>query len=244
VTDTHQRALAQSVDGIDRVLADLVAGRDGLTVVDVGGGSGTRAVPLARQGCAVTVIDTSIDALAMLRRRAQEAGVAELIRGVQADADALEQVIAAGDADLVLCHHVLESVDDPETVIVALAKATRPGGLVSVLVAGRQAAVLAEAAAGRFSVAAAILADPDGRGGADRSVRRFDLGPLTGLLTGAGLELVATAGIGVVGSAATTAAHGHPQAEADLAALERSLSEHPVFQQIAADLHLLARRPA
>ena len=37
-------------------------------VLDVGGGSGAWAVPLARWGCAVTVVDNSPNALAALRR--------------------------------------------------------------------------------------------------------------------------------------------------------------------------------
>jgi len=61
---------------VDRVLAGLIdLPRRPPAVLDVGGGSGTRAVPLAARGCTVTVVDTSIDALAMLRRRAAEAGV-------------------------------------------------------------------------------------------------------------------------------------------------------------------------
>ncbi|MCG5437905.1 class I SAM-dependent methyltransferase, partial [Micromonospora foliorum] len=47
-----------------------------LTVLDVGGGTGGFAVPLARAGHRVTVVDASPDALAALTRRAAEAGVA------------------------------------------------------------------------------------------------------------------------------------------------------------------------
>src|SRR5262249_29982414 len=56
-------------------------------VLDVGGGSGIWAVPLARSGCLVTVVDPSPNALATLHRRATEAGVAELVSPVQGDAD-------------------------------------------------------------------------------------------------------------------------------------------------------------
>ncbi len=69
------------------VVWDAVAARlePGARVVDIGGGTGGFAVRLAQQGHAVTVVDPSPDALAALGRRADEAGVADLVTGVQGD---------------------------------------------------------------------------------------------------------------------------------------------------------------
>ena len=92
-----------------------------LTVLDVGGGTGGFAVPLATAGHRVTVVDASPDALAALTRRAAEAGVADRITAVQGDGDALGDLVEPDSADLVLCHSVLEVVDDPATVVKALA---------------------------------------------------------------------------------------------------------------------------
>ncbi|TWH65687.1 methyltransferase family protein [Micromonospora olivasterospora] len=86
---------------------------DELTVLDVGGGTGGFAVPLARAGHRVTVVDASPDALAALTRRAAEAGVADRVRALQGDGDALAGLVGPASADLVLCHSVLEVVDDP-----------------------------------------------------------------------------------------------------------------------------------
>ncbi|MGH8880853.1 MAG: methyltransferase domain-containing protein, partial [Stackebrandtia sp.] len=52
-------------------------------VVDVGGGTGGFAVPLAKAGHEVTVVDPSPNALAGLTRRAADAGVADRITAVQ-----------------------------------------------------------------------------------------------------------------------------------------------------------------
>src|SRR4051812_41834049 len=86
-----------------------------LRVLDVGGGSGMFAVPLARLGHDVTVVDPSADALATLRRRADTAGVGGRVYAIQGDGDLLHEVIPEtdGDFDLALCHSVLEVVDDP-----------------------------------------------------------------------------------------------------------------------------------
>src|SRR5919109_4698112 len=106
-----------------------------LTVLDVGGGTGGFAVPLAELGHRVTVVDASPDALAALERRAAESGVT--VRAVQGDAVDLPDLLGTGTADLVLCHSVLEYFDDPEAAMAALTAAVRPGGSVSVLVAGQ-----------------------------------------------------------------------------------------------------------
>ena len=50
------------------------AGRDALDVLDTGGGTGNFAVPVARLGHRVTVVDPSPNALFALERRAAEAG--------------------------------------------------------------------------------------------------------------------------------------------------------------------------
>src|SRR5699024_8165214 len=79
---------------------------------DVGGGSGVWAVPLAAADCDVTVVDPSADALAILQRRADDAGVADRVHARQADTDALAEHAPDGGADLVLAHGLLEVVDD------------------------------------------------------------------------------------------------------------------------------------
>src|SRR3712207_9342621 len=59
-------------DALDVLVAELVTatGRPALDVVDLGGGTGGFAVPLAGLGHRVTVVDPSPDALAALQRRA------------------------------------------------------------------------------------------------------------------------------------------------------------------------------
>jgi ubiquinone/menaquinone biosynthesis C-methylase UbiE len=95
------------------------AGRP-LRVVDVGGGTGGFAAPLAEAGHHVTVVDPSPDALASAARRAADAGLSGRITAVQGDADGLGDLVEPGSVDLVLCHAVLEVVDDPALVALAL----------------------------------------------------------------------------------------------------------------------------
>lgn len=234
-----------------RVLAAEVArlqvsGRPVPTVLDVGGGSGAWAVALARLGCAVTVVDHSPNALAALPRRAREAGVPDLVVPVQGDVDALAEVAPAGGADLVLGHGLLEVVDDAGHALRALTAATAPGGAVSVLVAGRHAAVLARAVAGRLTDVRALLADPEGRTGpGDPLRRRLDVAALRALLANAGLEPETLQGDGVLDCWVPGAVRDSgPAATRTLAELEDLAAAEPALLAMAARLHALARRPS
>jgi len=225
---------------LDR-LAPPGAGRR-LTVVDVGGGTGGFAVPLAQAGHTVTVVDSSPDALAALTRRAAEAGVAERVTAVQGDADALADRVPAGGADLILCHSVLEVVDGPGEVARSLAAALCPGGAASVIVANRAAAVLSRAINGHLDTALALLIDPDGRAGArDTLRRRYDAETAVALLAKAGLTVEEIHGVRVAADLVPGTV-----AERDDSALvefELATAARAPYRDIATQLHLLARRP-
>ena len=208
-----------------------------LRVLDVGGGTGGFAVPLAQRGHTVTVVDPSPDALALLARRAQAAGVAGAVTGVQGDGDRLAEVVAAQSADLVLCHHVLEFVDEPVTAAAALATCVRAGGWVSLLVANQAAAVLARAVGGRTEEALALLhGQPDGT-----RHRRFDIDELHSLVAQAGLSVELWHGVRVVADLLPAPEVGAEQSSA-VRELEIVLAERSPYRDLATDLHLLCRR--
>ena len=214
---------------------------ESLMVIDVGGGTGGFAVPLAEAGHRVTVVDASPDALAALTRRAAEAGVAGRITAVQGDGDRLAELVPPGCADLILCHSLLEVVDDPAEVVAALAATLKPGGAASVLVANRAAAVLSRAMGGHLAAAAAALADPEGRTGpADKLRRRFDAEGAAALLRAAGLTVESVHGVRVVADLLPGAvADDDPEA---LLAFELAAADRAPYRDIATQLHLYARR--
>lgn len=221
-----------------------------LRVVDLGGGTGGLAVPLAEHGHEVTVVDPSPDALASLMRRAREVGVDERIVALQGDAATLTQVVPAGGADLVCCHGVLEVLDDDADVTAALtslAQALAPGGTLSLVVAQRLAVVLGRALAGRFDQARAALTSDDGRwGNADPLPRRFDAEQVRALASAAGLEVVAEHGVRLFADL-VPAAMLDTDADAEaLMELEDAIAGHPTYaflHNLAGAVHLLARRP-
>lgn len=79
------------------------------TVLDVGGGAGRFAIPLAKRCRQVTVVEPSDSMIEGLRTGASEAGV-ENIRVVQSSWEAAE----VEAADIVLCAHVVYGVQEIE----------------------------------------------------------------------------------------------------------------------------------
>ncbi|HWB36116.1 MAG TPA: class I SAM-dependent methyltransferase [Rugosimonospora sp.] len=238
---TQIRTLGPRTAAIWATLRDHLAGRDGLTVVDVGGGTGGFAVPLAETGHRVTVVDASPDALAALTRRAAESGVGDRITALQGDADRLADLIPDASADLVLCHSVLEVVDDPGRAARALAGVLRPDGAASVVVANRAAAVISRAVNGHLAAAAEVVHDPDGRAGAgDKLRRRFTVADATALLAAAGLAVEKIHGVRVLADLVPGAvADADP---AGLLALELALADEPPYRDLATQLHLFCRK--
>ncbi|MEU7380800.1 MULTISPECIES: methyltransferase [unclassified Streptomyces] len=217
------------------------SGRDSLDVLDTGGGSGNFAVPAARLGHRVTVVDPSPNALFALERRAAEAGVAERVRGVQGDAHGLFDVVERGGYDAVLCHGVLEYVDDPAEGVRNAVAALRSEGILSVLAAGLGGAVLARALAGHFKEARQALDDPEGRWGeGDPMPRRFTAEQLTALVEGAGLRVGAVHGVRIFADLVPgVLVDTEPGALDALLRLEAAAAERPAFHSVATQLHVL-----
>ncbi|WP_187414359.1 methyltransferase domain-containing protein [Nonomuraea sp. PA05] len=231
-------------DALRSMLAERTAatGRESLDIVDAGGGTGGFAVPLAALGHAVTVVDPSPDSLAALERRAKEKGVS--VRGLQGDAADLGELLHRDAADLVLCHSVLEYVEDPISALTAVAGLLRRGGAVSVLAANPVASAIHRALSGQFDEAKAVLDDPSGTwGDRDPTPRRFAADTLVELLSATGFAVGPIHGVRVFADLVPSRlVDGEPGAAQALVELEQAAATHPVLRDIATQLHVLGHR--
>ena len=229
-------------DALQEVL-ESNAGPSGASVVDIGGGTGGFAVRVAELGHRVTVIDPSPDALAILARRAEESGVAERVTGRQGDLASLPDLVrdlGPDRVDVVLCHGVLEIVDDPAAALGALAAVLRPGGTLSLLVAQRHAAVVARAMAGHFQQARALLDDTHGASG---TTRRFTAEEITTVLDEAGFETRAMHAVRVfVDLVPSSLVDLEPGAAGALVELEQAVASRPEYLALGTQIHAVAVR--
>ncbi|MGI8666389.1 MAG: methyltransferase domain-containing protein [Jatrophihabitans sp.] len=217
-------------------ILDAQAAADPVQVLDCGGGSGSLAVPLAARGAQVTVVDISIDALATLLRRATEAGVADRVTAVQADAEAVAEVLPSASFDLVLAHGVLQSVANPAYAVRQLAGVLRPGGVASLLVSNPVAAVIGRLLAGDVSAAL------DGFRRSTATAYAPDAA--IGQCLDAGLMIESVEGIGVFTELVPGIELERPGVLGVLADLEEAAATVSPYREIASRLHVLARRPA
>ena len=209
-----------------------------LHVVDLGGGTGGLAVAVAELGHRVTVVDPSPNALAALGRRAAEAGVTSLVRGVIGDAATLPDVVGPAAADVVVCHGVLEIVDEPVQALQSAAAVLRAGGHLSVLATQQSGAVFARVLGGHVDQAVALL-----QAGSDRLPRRFSRGELEALVSAAGFTVAEVRGIRVfTDHVSSRVVDAQPGAAEQLRELEAAVCTHADFMPLATQLHLLARK--
>ena len=213
-----------------------------LFALDLGGGPGATAVRLARLGFHVTLLDESLPMLDFAERAAREAGFTDKIALKHGDASQLTTIFPAGSFDLVLCHNVLEFVDDPSAVLRDSARTLRDSsGIISVLVRNQPGEVLKAALQSGDLAAAernltAEWGDESLYGG---RVRLFTAEKLNSMLVTASFAMTAIRGVRVVSDYLPPGIHRNNEYQ-QIFELERKLGSRPDFAAVARYTHCVA----
>jgi S-adenosylmethionine-dependent methyltransferase len=233
----------------DLALANLqdflpLQAKDSLCALDLGCGTGATAIRLARLGIHVTLLDSSEEMLDIAQRAAREAGVTEKIALRRGDATQLANLFHAGSFDVVLCHNVLEYVQDPDSVLRGAARALRDSSaILSVLVRNQAGEVLKAAIqAGNLAAAEDYLTVEWGReslyGG---RVRLFRSDSLQAMLKAATLAVIAERGVRIIADYLPPQVSRSAEYER-IFELERKLGSRPEFAAVARYTQCMARR--
>jgi S-adenosylmethionine-dependent methyltransferase len=215
-----------------------------LLALDIGCGTGAIAVRLARLGLHVTLLDASLPMLDFARRAAKEAGVTERIALKHGDAAQLANMFDARSFDVILCHNILEYVDDPCAVLRSAARALRdPSSVMSVLVRNQAGEVLKTAIqdGDLASTEHNLTAEWGHESLYGRSVRLFTTESLQAMLVGASLAVTAERGVRVMSDYLPPSVSRNDKYERILE-LERKLGRRPEFVAVARYTHCLAHR--
>jgi len=222
----------------------LPQSRRSLRGLDLGCGTGATAVRLARLGIHMTLLDSSSAMLDIAKRAAREAGVDGRIAINQGDAAQAANLFPPGSFDLVLCHNILEYVDDPNSVLSAAAKVLQSDstGILSILVRNRAGDVFkAGINAGDLGAAERNLTAEWGHeslfGG---RVRLFTADSLEIILKGASLAVTAWRGVRVISDYLPLQFSRHEEYER-IFELERKLGSRPEFAAVARYTQVIAR---
>lgn len=211
---------------------------EALRVLDVGGGDGMDALPLAKAGHHVTIVDPSQAWLVEARRRADDEGVRlETLLGGLDD-------LPTGEWDLVLCHFVLRYRPAAVGDVSELARRVRVGGKLSVMDVNSAGVVLRALLTGGPSAATAELHS-------DRAVvktfatdaRKLDVDEAEREAGIAGLRVVGRYGNRIANDLLVDNTDKHDPAFFDeLLALELELCDREPFNRIGAAWHLILER--
>jgi S-adenosylmethionine-dependent methyltransferase len=215
-----------------------------LHALDLGCGTGAVAVRLARLGLHVTLLDASEAMLDFAKHAAQEAGVWERIALKHGDTSQFANLFPAESFDVILCHNILEYVDDPCAVLRSAARVLRdPSSIISVLVRNQAGEVL-KAAIHDGDLAATehnLTAEWGNESLYGGRVRLFTAESLQAMLHESSLAVTAERGVRVLSDYLPPKVSRNYEYERILE-LERKLGKRPEFAAIARYTHCLAHR--
>lgn len=220
--------------------------KDSLCALDVGCGTGAAAVRLARLGIHVTLLDCSVEMLDIAQRAAREAEVTERIALKHGDTTRLGDLFQGGAFDVILCHSILEYVDDAGAVLRAAAGLLRDSSsMLSVLVRSQAGEVFKAAIqAGDLGAAENNLTAEWGQeslyGG---RVRLFTPDSLQAMLKAASLAPISERGVRVLADYLPPRISRSAEYER-IFELERKLGSRPEFAAVARYKQYFAHRPS
>jgi S-adenosylmethionine-dependent methyltransferase len=221
----------------------LPQSRRSLRGLDLGCGTGATAVRLARLGIHMTLLDSSSAMLDIAKRAAREAGLDGRIVLNHGDAAQVANLFPAESFDVVLCHNILEYVDDPVAVLRGAARAMRDSSAMLSVIVRNQAGEVLKAAiqAGDLAAAEQNLTALWGRESLYAGkVRLFTAESLQTMLMEASLAVTAKRGLRVVSDYLPPRVS--LSAEYDrIFELELKLGRRPEFAAVARYTQCLAR---
>ncbi|HEY6532300.1 MAG TPA: methyltransferase [Acidimicrobiales bacterium] len=214
-----------------------------IEVVDVGGGAGHQAIPLARDGYRVTVVEPSMGMLEQAEERLAAESPEVRSRVTLVNATGEDAVAATGGTrfSAVLCHAVVQYLDDPGPLLGALAALADDGALVSVVAKNQLTLPIPHALEGRWAEALAAFEDDRMVCGLGLPTRADTVAGLSDQLAEVGVHPSAWYGVGFFTDWWNSRL---PAAEAsdDLLAAELEASRRDPYRQLGRMFHLVGRR--
>jgi S-adenosylmethionine-dependent methyltransferase len=98
--------------------------------LDLGGGTGFHTVRLANMGLQVMLVDSSKEMLRLAQQEAEAVGITARIAFHHADAGQLTELFEAESFDFVVCHNLLEYVEDPGAIVQSISRVMRKDALL------------------------------------------------------------------------------------------------------------------
>lgn len=220
------------------VIAQLVAIHNRpLRVLDVGGGLGQLAIRYAHQGHQVTVNDLSSVMLDQARKRAQEAGVEHVMSWHCGPYQALP-ALELEPFDLVMCHALLEWLQEPALLVPGLTPLVRADGYLSLCFYNPVSIIYRNLIRGNFNwvqQASGYVADS----GSLTPSNPCSIEQVRGWLVQSGFNIVSESGLRVF-SDYVTEKRGGNQVPGQVLAMELAYATQEPYKWMGRYLHVVA----
>jgi S-adenosylmethionine-dependent methyltransferase len=214
------------------------------STLDLGCGTGAVAVRLAQLGFHVTLLDSSAAMLEIAEGAALEAGVRDKMEPKHGDAAQTASSFLSRSFDLILCHNLLEYVDDPVAVLNGATLLLRDSSaILSILVRNRAGEVLKSAiqAGDLMATKDALTAEWGQESLCGGKVRLFTLDGLRNMLNAAGFRVIAERGVRVIVDYLPPQVSRSDEYDR-IFDVERKLGSRVEFAAVARYIHVLACR--
>lgn len=225
---------------LERDLAEWLSERpQPLRILDAGGGFGPVSQRLAADGHQVVLCDLSAEMLDEARAQVADKGLSERFDFIHGPIQSLT-VGDLGQFDLILCHAVLEWVEDQAGLLATLNALLAPGGTLSLMYYNRDGLLYHSLVKGNFDYVHANLVRK----------RRQKLTPgwpcrpaeVDGWLQQLGFVITGRSGVRVFHDYMSNV-HGPFPTEEDIIEMELAHSRTAPFMHLGRYMHVLARKP-
>lgn len=181
----------------ERMLAELPLQTPSLKILDAGGGLGQIACWLARKGHKVLLAEPAQEMLDYSAKRLERYQVTTLNASIQELAERLVVTQQEQSFDLIVCHAVLEWLQEPKETLFQLLEHLAPGGHLSLMFFNADALLLANILRGNWQ--RVLEKDLGGKGRGKRLTPISPLKPTDVIewLEDAGYKVTATTGVRV-----------------------------------------------
>lgn len=210
-----------------------------LRILDAGGGFGFFTQKLAAMGHQITLCDLSAEMLDLAARQLAAQNLTEQVRLIHCAIQELPEHLE-GTFDLVLCHAVVEWLEDPKSTLSVLLPYIRQDGCFSLLFYNRDALLFQSLIVGNFDYIRAGL----------KKKRQQKLTPTNpqkpadvyGWLQEWGLQTLFTSGVRVIHDYMRHKEDQQKKFE-DVLAMELEYSRQEPYVQLGRYIHVVAQRP-
>jgi S-adenosylmethionine-dependent methyltransferase len=141
IFDNHMASFAEHQDTPWSKLRYIIAAanierhipKKHLQILDAGGGTGVEAISLANIGHNVTLVDYSAEMIKEANNKYKKFIGTGNIDFIQGDLKNVQEIFPKKKYDLILCHNVLQYIENVEEIILALSKVIHEKGYISII---------------------------------------------------------------------------------------------------------------